>query len=130
MNALQAERKVSQLHADLQRLVDRDPEQEVRDIAVPVFDAVVGLAPSLFPDDVVVQAVADVLSPERIANAEPVRAADALIVTGQLKRLSRTQACRFRQGGWIRAPEDVLAIDEPRRSSQRLSRRRPRPSRA
>jgi hypothetical protein len=69
----------------LERLVDRDPDQEVQGIALPVMDAVIEAVRQVLPEDhPVVKAARSVISPELIESGEPVRAADALVVAKQL----------------------------------------------
>jgi hypothetical protein len=75
---------LGQLRTTLDAITARDPEQEVKGIAVPVLDAVLASVRTLLPDHPVVQAVREVISPEAIAEGEPVRAADALIVVDAL----------------------------------------------
>jgi hypothetical protein len=64
-------------------LVDKDPEQDVRGIAIPVIDALVEEAKSFLGDDRVLARVEDVLSAE--AYDGYVRAADLLIVVRVLE---------------------------------------------
>jgi hypothetical protein len=66
------------LRQQLSELVDKDPEQDVRGIAIPVIDALVGEAKSFLGDDPVVARVEDVLSAEAFDGY--VRAADLLLV--------------------------------------------------
>lgn len=77
-------RSLRALVEDLRRLVDRDPEQEVLDMAVPVLDAAIRQARDVLAEHPVAEAVADVVSPERVADWQQVRAADALLVANQL----------------------------------------------
>jgi hypothetical protein len=72
--------KIVTLVDTLTRLVDRDPDQEVQGIALPVLDEVIEAARRVCPDDQVVQATRSVISPEQIESGEAVRAADALLV--------------------------------------------------
>jgi hypothetical protein len=65
-------------------LVERDPEQEVQGIALPVLDAVIEAVRLARPDDPAVKAARSVISPEQMESGEPVRAADALLVARQL----------------------------------------------
>ena len=80
----QARSLLSTLHRDLQKVVDRDPEQEVRGIAVPVLDAVLSALRGLAPDKPVVASVRDVISAESVEEGEPVRAVDVLMVVTTL----------------------------------------------
>jgi hypothetical protein len=79
-----AKGRIEALTETLETLTSRDPEQEVRGIAVPVLDAVIESVRRVRPNDVVVEAVWNVLSPEQIEAGEPVRAADALLVAKHL----------------------------------------------
>lgn len=77
--------QLRQLHSDLRALADRDPEQEVTGIAVPVIDAVISEARAAAPTGSTISTqVADIITPDAIAEGTPVRAADALVVVGQL----------------------------------------------
>jgi hypothetical protein len=70
---------LSGLRQQLSGLVDKDPEQDVRGIAIPVIDALVGEARSFLDDDPVVARVQDVLSAGAFDGY--VRAADLLLVS-------------------------------------------------
>lgn len=72
------------LYRDLQRIAERDPEQEVRGMAVPVLSACLDAFKAHAPDDPIAAAIRDVLSPEAVAEGEPVRAVDVALVAGQL----------------------------------------------
>ena len=86
-------RKVDALVKTLTQLMERDPEQEVEGIAVPVLAEVIELARSFVPDDPVVRVIQNIISPEFIIEADTsVRAADALLVATQL----RTALNKFR----------------------------------
>lgn len=75
---------LKRLIATLKGIVDRDPEQEVMGIALPVLDEVLSHAKAVIGDDALVNRIADILSPETIEIGEPIRALDALIVAEQL----------------------------------------------
>jgi hypothetical protein len=79
-----AQRRVRQLHADLQRLVDRDPDQEVWDDIFPVLDAVVAVARDALPNDPVLWSIRDFVSADAISDDRQRRAAEILIVVGQI----------------------------------------------
>jgi hypothetical protein len=79
-----AKHKIVALVETLESLTKRDPEQEVQGIALPVLGAVFEAVRTALPDDPVVEAVRDIVSPEQVASGEPVRAADALLVAKQL----------------------------------------------
>jgi len=69
--------KIKNLRSSLQHM-KRDPEQEVRGIALPVLGAVIEFARSALPDDSVVAEIRDIVSAEQIASGDPIRAVDAL----------------------------------------------------
>ncbi len=64
----------------LRQIVERDPEQEVRGIAIPVLDAALGMVREALGDNSVVNAVGDVISVDTIEAGEPLRASDILLV--------------------------------------------------
>lgn len=72
------------LERRLQEIVKRDPEQEVRGIAVPVLDAALTAMRDLAPDNSVVASVRDVISAEAVEEGEPIRAVDVLLVVTTL----------------------------------------------
>ncbi len=79
-----AKRRIEALIETLRRLTDRDPEQEVRDIALPVLDAAIESVRDVLEGDPVMEAVRSVISVEQIESGEPIRAADALLVAEQI----------------------------------------------
>jgi hypothetical protein len=81
-----AQIRAAQLYKDLSRIADRDPEQEVWGIAVPVLDACLSALRAVpkVADDPVISRMPDVYSADTIAEGEPVRAVDALVVLGQI----------------------------------------------
>jgi hypothetical protein len=77
--------QLRQLHDDLKNLVDRDPEQEVTGVALPLIDAVVAEARRRLPPESTLQhQVIELISLETIEEGNAIRAADALLVVGQL----------------------------------------------
>lgn len=84
MDAEQAKERLRWLIATLRDATQRDPEQEVQGIAIPVVDAVVAEAKKHVEGDPVIDVVRDVISPEAIADGEPIRALDMLVVAQQL----------------------------------------------
>lgn len=68
----------------IKSLVQRDPEQEVQGIALPVLDAALGAIKQSKPDDPVVVALVDLMSADFIGSGDTVRAADMLVVAQQL----------------------------------------------
>ena len=79
-----AKARVLALIKTLTVMSQRDPEQEVRGIAVPVLDAAVEDVKAALGDDPIVSAIAGIISAETIAEGEPIRAIDALFVAEQL----------------------------------------------
>jgi hypothetical protein len=79
-----AKQRVEALAKSLKVMADRDPEQEVQGMALPVLDAAIDDIKAALGDDPVVLAVAGIISPETIEAGEPVRAVDALLVVEQL----------------------------------------------
>ena len=66
-------------------MVQRDPEQEVRGIAIPVLDACLSAVREVAGEDPVVAAMRDVISLDALTDPDDVvRAVDALLVVGQL----------------------------------------------
>jgi hypothetical protein len=65
-------------------MAQRDPEQEVQGIALPVLDAAIEDIKSALGDDPIVRAVAGIISAETIEAGEPIRVVDALLVVEQL----------------------------------------------
>ena len=80
-----AKQRIEDLIERLEVIVERDPEQDVLGMAIPVVDAVLTeVKAAIGSDDAVVNMVEGVISPESIARGEPVRAIDVLPVAGQL----------------------------------------------
>jgi len=75
-----ARKMLSNLQKSLREIVKRDPEQEVRGVAVPVLDAALGMVREALGDNPVVNAVGGVISVETIEAGEPLRASDVLLV--------------------------------------------------
>jgi hypothetical protein len=74
------------LERPLSQITERDPEQEVRGIALPVVDAVlVAGREHALKNDPVVAAIAGLITVDTVAEGDPVRAVDALIVVRQLR---------------------------------------------
>jgi hypothetical protein len=91
----EAHRQISRLCQDLERLVDRDPEQEVEGMAISVVDAVLSAAGDhASTSPALVETVRGLITPEAVADGLSFRAADLLVVAGQLEA-----ALRPRKGG-------------------------------
>jgi hypothetical protein len=87
------------LFRSLEKVAERDPEQEVRGMAIPVLDACLRAFKDHVPDDPIISAIQDVMSPEAISDGF-VRAVDAALVAGQLAwHLDPSTALRARPGG-------------------------------
>jgi hypothetical protein len=81
----QARLQLMQLHADLSKLVDRDPDQEVNDLAVQYAEVALMAARNLLgTHHPVVVATSELISHEWLEAGEPIRAANLLVVVGQL----------------------------------------------
>ncbi len=75
-----AKERVVSLITTLEPIVNRDPEQEIQGIAVPVFESLLDELKDTLEDDPVVGSVVTVYENEFFGNGEPVRAVDALLV--------------------------------------------------
>jgi hypothetical protein len=85
--------RVRSLRDRLREITGRDPEQEVRGIALPVVDSVLYEARKhIKSDDPVVEAISGLVTAETIAEGEPIRAVDALLVADQLLEALNTAA--------------------------------------
>jgi hypothetical protein len=84
MDVSDAHWRVGRLRDNLRAMVDRDPEQEVRGMALPVMDAVLEAAKDFLPGDPVIATIREVVSPEAVSEGEPLRAVDLLILVDQL----------------------------------------------
>lgn len=80
----EARKRAWLLYRSLEKITEQDPGQEVRGMAIPVLDACLQVFREHVPDDPIVAAIREVLSPRAIAAEEPVRAVDVLLVAGQL----------------------------------------------
>lgn len=79
-----AHRRVKSLRRSMRDLVQRDPEQEVQGIAIPVLSASLEAIKEARPEDPVVQSLVELFSADYIGSGESVRAADVLVVVDQL----------------------------------------------
>jgi len=79
-----AKRRVEALIKSLRMLTQRDAEQEVQGVALPVVAAALQDIKASMPDDPVVMTTVDLFSAEFIGMGEPIRAADMLVVAEQL----------------------------------------------
>jgi len=93
--------RVLSLRNHLQTIVDKDPEQEVQGLALPVLDAVLTESSKLLPaGDVAVDASRGLITPDTVAAGEPMRAVDVLLVADQLYRALK-YANRHNEGPFI-----------------------------
>jgi hypothetical protein len=65
-----AKRWVEALILSTQRLIERDPEQEVRGAAIQVVDAAITAVKAAKPDDPVVAATAELFSADQVGTGE------------------------------------------------------------
>ncbi len=79
-----AKRRVEALITSLRTLTQRDSEQEVQGLAIPVMAAALEAIKRSKPDDPVVVALVDIFSADFISAGESIRAADMLIIAEQL----------------------------------------------
>jgi hypothetical protein len=80
----EARGRIDALISSTTALIQRDPEQEVRGIALGVVDAAIAAVKAAKPDDPVIAATAGLFSADLIGSGEGVRAADLLVVAQQL----------------------------------------------
>ena len=93
--------RVLSLRNHLQTIVDKDPEQEVQGLALPVLDAVLTESSKLLPaGDVAVDASRGLITPGTVAAGEPMRAVDVLLVADQLYQALK-YANRHNEGPFI-----------------------------
>jgi len=83
LNRDAARKRAWMLYRDLQQIAQRDPEQEVTGIAVPVLDALLEACKELVADDPVVRAIDGLVTPQSVEGGS-LRALDASLVVGQL----------------------------------------------
>lgn len=97
MSLDEALEQVRQLNASLRRIAEKDQEQEVLGMAIPVVDAVLAEGRAHLPEgDPILRAIRDVVSPESVELGEPVRVLEVLLVIEQLEaRLSSIQRERM-----------------------------------
>lgn len=76
--------QLRQLYVDLNRISHRDPEQELGGVAVSVVDHVFATARAALAGSSSLDFAPELISPEALEAAVPVRAIDALVVTGQI----------------------------------------------
>jgi len=80
----QAKQRVQALIKSLETLIASDPEQQVQSFAVPILAAALDDVKQSVPHDPVVRALVDLMSADFIGRGEPIRAADLLVIAGQL----------------------------------------------
>ena len=78
-------RSLKALRSDLRALSDKDSEQEVQSVALSVVEQVIQQAKAYLGDDnAIASSVIDIISADAIEESQPIRAADLLVVVGQL----------------------------------------------
>ena len=83
MDQYEAFARSQALYDDLSKIVDRDPEQEIQSIAIPVLDALLTACRDFVPEDPVVESIKGLMTPEAAAT-DSLRAVDAMLVVNQL----------------------------------------------
>jgi hypothetical protein len=84
LDVAQAGRILRSLKQTLKEITAKDPEQEVRGLAIPALDAALSAIRDLIPDNPIASRVQDIISPEAIQEGEPIRAVDVLVVVDLL----------------------------------------------
>jgi hypothetical protein len=79
----QARKRAWDTYKELRRISERDPEQEVQGLAVPVLDAVLKACAAHVPEDPAVARLDDLMSPA-VFETGSLRAVDLAVVTHQL----------------------------------------------
>lgn len=102
MDIEKARAHLTALQAMLLQITQRDMEQEVMGIALPVVDTVLSEVRALIPADPMLQSVRDVITPQLVEGGQ-VRAVDMLLVVSQmLEALPPPAAPRFDRFGDFR----------------------------
>lgn len=83
MNIEEARARLYALQGTLLQITERDAEQHVEGVGLPVLSAVLGLLPDLVERDEVLRSVVQGLRSQADSGA-PVRATDALLVVAQV----------------------------------------------
>ena len=123
--------QIASLIQMLENLTARDPEREVQGIALSVLTAVIESMRSVRPDDRIVGELGRIVSPDRLARGDPIRAADALLVARHLFDMLDVRAQRLSEyQGRYRKYQRKGAGEDYRRSGwpQEQWRRDERPS--
>jgi hypothetical protein len=94
--------QVQQLYFMLGGISQRDPDQEVQGIALPVLDAVLKAVKDTLGDHLVVAQMYDIISVESIEEGEPIRAVDAYLVAGMLMKALGHETPRERADKFVR----------------------------
>lgn len=101
--------QLRQLHEDLHALVAGDSEQEVTGAAFVTFERLLSEARArLPPDSTVGQQVPELYTVEAVEAGEPPRAAEALVLVGQLKAALESYQRQTDES----APTTILIDDE------------------
>jgi hypothetical protein len=98
----EAQLQLNLLRTALAEMVKGDPDQEVRDIAIPTVDEVLASAKSFLPaGDSIVARIEGVVTPERLQSEEPLRAADVLHVVNALYAAVWSAPRPRVRGAWV-----------------------------
>ena len=80
--------QLRQLYLDLLAVIERDPEQEITGIALPVVDWILSASRDCLAGrtatKALTNAMVDLISPLTIQDADPIRALDTWLVVGQV----------------------------------------------
>lgn len=81
------ESQLQQLYNDLLTVIERDPEQEILGIALPLVDCVIAAARHVLASSqhLLSRALVELISPATVQAGTPIRALDAWLVIGQLR---------------------------------------------
>jgi hypothetical protein len=80
--------QLHQLYLDLLAVIERDPEQEITGIALPVVDWILSASRDCLAErtatKALTNAMVDLISPITIRDGDPIRALDTWLVVGQV----------------------------------------------
>lgn len=99
----EAFRILANLQVELRRISDKDPEQEIQGIALPVMDSILGATRKLVPQGhPVLEKLSDLISPEAVEAGLSIRAVDLLlVVTVLLEVLNYSPPARESRPDWL-----------------------------
>jgi hypothetical protein len=112
--------QLRQLREDLRVLVDSDEEQEVQAPALSTVDAVLREAREQLPaDSTLSDQITDIISAEFVAQGQGIRAAELLILTGQLLAVLERDERRRREDAAAHHDQDLATWNDIRASVPR-----------